>query len=147
MRKKLKASFTIEAGVVVPMIMFITVTVFLVCFFIHDRAVMKSVGIFYAMESAGKATDDSGLSDEISRMLGMRLTRTKGISVSAESDRDAKSIRETGRVPAPFVFEQELNGGRFSSLAEKIDVSNLDGRRALLKYKAISDMAEAFAGE
>ncbi len=147
MKKKLKASFTIEAGVVVPVIMFITVTVFLMCFFIHDRAVMKSVGVFYAMESAGKETDDFGLSDEISRMLGMRLIRTKEISVSAESDGDAAGIRETGRVPAPFVFEQELNGGQFSLLAAEIDVSDLNGRRALLKYKAIIDMAEAFAGE
>ena len=53
MNRQYKGSMTVEAAVVVPMVIFILAAVIYLCFFLHDRAVLQSYSLRQA-ESTGK---------------------------------------------------------------------------------------------
>ncbi len=137
-RKKLKAAFTLEAAVVVPIVMVIIVSMLFIALFIHDCVVMNTVSSYMIMENATKYSEQpESVKDEIMQMLSRRMIISKNIAVEVEGEEDEFSVAGSSEVFVPIPMIQELTD--ISKSTTKINISNLNGRKTLLKYKAITD--------
>lgn len=56
--KKLKASFTIEAAIIVPLTMFIIMAFIYAAFYAHDQVIEKTNGENYILESSASYEDE-----------------------------------------------------------------------------------------
>lgn len=56
--KKLKASFTIEAAIIVPITMFIIMAFIYAAFYAHDQVIEKTDGENYILESPASYEDE-----------------------------------------------------------------------------------------
>ena len=79
-KRKLKAAFTLEAAVVVPIAMIIIVSMLFIAFLIHDCVVMNTVSSYIIMENADKYPDQpETMTDEIMQILSRRIILAKNI--------------------------------------------------------------------
>ena len=72
--KRLNASFTIEAAVIVPLTMFIIMAFLYAAFYAHDRVIEKTGGENYILESPAsyEAEDDTDEDDPRGTLLKYR---------------------------------------------------------------------------
>lgn len=139
-RKKLKAAFTIEAAVIVPIAMVIITALLFFTIYVHDNVIMGTVGTFTIMEEAGKENADvSDMRRDVEDMLSKRMIITKNISVDAQGNEDDFSICIQGDYIVPLRAVRKVLGEDMNQENSKINISNLNGRKTLLKYKAIKD--------
>jgi len=139
-KRKVKAAFTIEAAVIVPILMVIITALLFFAIYIHDNVIMKTVGTFSVMEEAGKQEiDTESMRSYIEEMLYKRMIITKNISVDASGDEDNAKISIQGEYSVPLKVVREVLGEDLSTEKSSINISNLNGRKQLLKYKAIKD--------
>ena len=69
-RRKVKAAFTIEAAVIVPIVMVVITALLFFTIYVHDNVIMGTVGTFTIMEEAGKENVDAGdMRREVEDML------------------------------------------------------------------------------
>lgn len=138
--KKVKAAFTIEAAVIVPIAMIVITALLFFTIYIHDKVIMGTVSTFTIMENAGKEEQDAEtMRDSVEEMLAKRLIITKNISVDVKGDEDNCSIVSEGEYAVPLKVVRDVLGEDLSVEHASINVSNLNGRKTLLKYKAIKD--------
>lgn len=139
--KKLKASFTIEAAVIVPLTMFIIVTFMYMTFYLHDLCVLGSAGISFIMDNAAGFAEgqEKTLASEAEEYINERLIIADSVSVDMEEDDDGLFLSGGADFDVPFGFAGDLLGFSLSEMNTSVNISNLDARGTLLKYKAISD--------
>ena len=137
-KRKLKAAFTLEAAVVVPIAMIIIVSMLFIAFLIHDCVVMNTVSSYIIMENADKYPDQpETMKDEIMQILSRRIILAKNISVEVEGEEETVAVKGSGDFLIPIPMVQDLTG--ISKATTKIHISNLNGRNTLLKYQALCD--------
>ena len=137
-KRKLKAAFTLEAAVVVPIAMVIIVSMLFIAFFIHDCVVMNTVSSYMIMENATRYSEQpEALSDEILQLLSRRMIIAKNISAEVTGEEDQLSVKGSSDFYMPIPMVQELTD--ISNATTSLRISNLNGRKTLLKYKAICD--------
>ena len=140
--KELKAGFTIEASVIVPLSMFVIVAFMYMTFYIHDSVIMASVGADYILENA---QDYTGSTEEIAEdtkdMLECRLIIADDVSVSIEED-DGITLESSADFEFPMAFISTVLGFSQEEVSSSVNISMLDARSTLLKYKAIADGVE-----
>lgn len=145
--KRLRGSFTVEAAVIVPLTMFIVVTFIYMAFYLHDKVVMSCTGADYILENAadysGSLTD---IEDNTEEMLESRLIIADSICVSVSED-DGVTLSSSAQVAMPFSFITDIMGSSVKEAESTVNISMLDGRRTLLKYKAIADGIDLLTGE
>ena len=140
---RLKASFTIEAAVIVPLSMFIIITFMYIAFYMHDCVIMKTVGPYYILESADEyGSSLSGIEENTKEMLESRLIIAGDVSVNLEDD-DGLWLECSAQFDLPFEFFRMLLKASSGSITTEIDISMLEGRDILLEYKALADTAES----
>lgn len=146
--KKLKASFTIEAAVIVPLTMFIIVTFMYMTFYLHDLCVLGSAGKSFIMENAADLTEgqEEALASEAEEYIDGRLIIAESVSVNVEED-EGLSLSGEADFDVPFGFAADLLGFSLSEINTSLNISNLDARGTLLKYKAVSDGIDILSGE
>ena len=137
MRRKIKGSFTVEAAVIVPISMGIIVT--LICFglYLHDAVIIETVGPAAVLEAAGRySSTEQSVKSEVQEMLEKRLSSARGFSVDIKGEEDVRITIEAG-------FDRPLKGlissPGLSGIKTDINLSNLNGRKQVLKYKMIKD--------
>lgn len=139
---RLKASFTIEAAMIVPLSMFVMVTFIYMAFYIHDRAVMGSAGADYILENAADYTQSlAAIETDTEQMLESCLIAADDVSVNVSSG-SAVSLESSALFSVPFGFVTKLAGGISECLSTSVNISMLDARGILLEYKAAADGAE-----
>lgn len=139
-RRKVKAAFTIEAAVIVPIAMVVITALLFFTIYVHDNVIMGTVGTFTIMEEAGKENVDAGdMRREVEDVLSKRMIITKNISVDAQGNEDDFSICISGDYIVPLRVVRKVLGENLNQEKSKINISNLNGRKTLLKYKAIKD--------
>ena len=139
-RKKLKASFTIEASVIVSLTLVLVAAIMIVLFFLHDRVLAGTVSTYEIMEHADRYKEDPGaVSEGISQMLGKRLIAAKGTAVTAEEITGGFQVTVGAEMEIPLAVLRELIGSESEEISEVINVSNLNARETLVKYKTICD--------
>ena len=143
--KRLKASFTIEAAVIVPLTIFIIAAFMYMAFYIHDRAVMGSAGAAYIIENAADYSDSlSTIEEDTREMLENRLIIAENISVSVTDD-DGITLESSADINMPLAFLSSILGTSPDSVSTSVNISMLDGRAQVLKYKAAADGIDVLA--
>ena len=143
--KRLKASFTIEAAVIVPLTIFIIAAFMYMAFYIHDRAVMGSAGAAYILENAADYSDSlSTIEEDTGEMLENRLIIAENISVSV-TDEDGITLESSADINMPLPFLSSILGTSPDSVSTSVNISMLDGRAQVLKYKAAADGIDVLA--
>lgn len=144
-KRKMKAAFTLEAAVIVPIAMIIIVSMLFIAFLIHDCVVMNTVSSYIIMENADKYPEQpETMRDAIMQMLSRQMILTKNIAVEVEGEEEMVTVKGSGDFLIPIPMVQDLTG--ISKASTKICISNLNGRKTLLKYKAIYDGFREIAG-
>ncbi len=137
-KRKLKAAFTLEAAVIVPVAMIIIVSMLFIAFLIHDCVVMNTVSSYIIMENADKDSEQpENMKDEIMQILSRRMIITKNIAIEMEGVEERVSVKGRGDFLIPIPMVQDLTG--ISKATTKLCISNLNGRKTLLKYQALCD--------
>lgn len=140
LRKKLKASFTIEAGVVVPILMLIIVAMITIAFLLHDRVIMSTASTYEVMEHAGDfdAQEEVAIQN-VRNVLDRKLITAENIMVSGESKSEGIRMNASGEADIPLSDVSRLVGEGREKLSVSINVTNLRGRKALIRYKTYMD--------
>ena len=143
MNCRLKASFTIEAAVIVPISMFVIITFMYMAFYMHDCVIIKTVGPYYILENADSYNDSlSGIEEDIADMLEKRLIIAGDVSVVLEED-DGFILKCSAEFDLPLNFIRTLLGASSGSISTQTDISALNARELLLEYKAFADTADS----
>lgn len=136
--RNMKAAFTLEAAVVVPIAMVIIVSMLFIAFFIHDCVVMNTVSSYMIMEKTADYSErPEAVKDEILKMLSGRMIISKNIAINVKGNEDKMSVTGNSEVSIPVPLIQELTDITGSTVS--VNISNLYGRKKLLKYKSICD--------
>ena len=143
----LKASATIEASVIVPLTILIIAAVMTVVLVLHDRVIFPAVSLSGVMEQAGKEADIEELQSSVSELLGTRLLTARDATVAAEAEEDGISVSSGGDIRIPLSAVRALVGEGNNRIDSSVRISNLDGRKALIKYKTICDGLSALSGK
>ena len=145
--KRLRGSFTVEAAVIVPLTMFIVVTFIYMAFYLHDRVIMSCIGADYILENAADYSGSlADIEENTEEMLKSRLIIADKISVSVSED-DGAALSSSAKIAMPFSFITDIMGSSAEDIESTVNISMLDGRKALLKYQAIADGAELLTGD
>ena len=145
--KQLKASATIEAAVVIPVTLVIIAAVLTIVFVLHDRVILNTASLYEVMEQAGAGEDPQELRSAVSDMLQKRLVTAAETSVSADVKEDGVQIDAGGSVQIPLRMVRFLVGEENQQVEAQIRVSNLSGRKLLIKYKTLCDGLSALGKE
>ena len=141
--RKYKGSFTLEAAVIIPLAMALIAALLIFTLAVHDGVIMNTVSIAAIMENAGKFSDDpENIQGEVSDMLLRRLVVAKNISVDVTGTEDECTTTSQGSFQVTSAFIRYFTGEDLTNLNTKVSISNLNGRKMLLKYKTICDSAE-----
>ena len=144
---RLKASATIEAAVIVPITLVIIAAVLVLVFILHDWVILSTASLYEIMEEAGDGEDSGEIQESVSAMLGKRLITADVAGVSADASEDRISVDAEGSVQIPMQLLRTLLGEGFSRIGGEVRVSNLNGRKLLVRYKTICDGVSAFTEE
>lgn len=138
-KKKLKASFTIEASIIVPIALLLVASVMTVVFMLHDRVILSTVSSYEVIEHATQYKDNPQAAEEgILQMLEKRLVTAKNIQTSSEGETDGMSVRTEAEIDVPLGKVQELTNAE-GRIETSVNVSNLNRREQLVRYKTICD--------
>lgn len=134
--KRLKASFTIEASVIIPLTMVIMVWIFFLAFYLHDRVIIGCSGSEFILENIKDGVD----ADEVKSAVEERIIIADDIYVDTD-DEEKNSVSTSGTFNLPDMISD--NGVAGSS----VSLSALSPRSEVLKYKAIADGAQILTGD
>lgn len=138
-KKKMKASFTIEASIIVPIALLLVASVMTVVFMLHDRVILSTVSSYEVIEHATQYKDNPQAAEEgILQMLEKRLVTAKNIQTSSEGETDGMSVRTEAEIDVPLGKVQELTNAE-GRIETSVNVSNLNRREQLVRYKTICD--------
>ncbi|MDO4733957.1 MAG: hypothetical protein Q4A51_01720 [Lachnospiraceae bacterium] len=138
-KKKLKASVTIEASILVPIALLLVASVMTVVFMLHDRVILSTVSSYEVIDHASQYKDDPQAAEEgILQMLEKRLVTAKNIQTSSEGETDGMSVRAEAEIDVPLGKVQELTNAE-GRIETSVNVSNLNRREQLVRYKTICD--------
>lgn len=140
---RLKAGAVIEAAVIVPLTLIILAAVVTVVFVLHDRVILNTVSLYEVMEEAGEGADAQTLQDSVSEMLSRRLITAKDTGVSADPSEDGILVEAGGSIQIPLRIIRYLMGSGYDRIDTDVRVTNLNGRKQLIRYKTICDGLEA----
>ena len=141
----LKAGFTLEAAVIVPLSLVIICTMILLSFYIHDKIVFKSAGVRAVFEN--RSEDTSAIRSSVLDALENGLIMTRNTDVSCEINDDSASVQASGNFNWGYRMISGLFQDSLDTMSEKISISNLDGRSIILKYALADDLKELLKGE
>lgn len=138
-RSRLKASATIEAAVVIPITLVIITAVMTMVFVLHDRVILSTVSQYEAMEQAGESDSSQDIQAAVSEMLQKRLITAHDPVVAASDEEDGLEIDTEGSIEIPMRIVRFLVGEENNQINSQLRISNLSGRKQLIKYKTICD--------
>lgn len=136
--KKVKASFTIEAAFIVPIVMVLIVGVIFISFMAHDMIAMDAISSYTVIDNATQKNEQV-IQSTLQQKLSKGLIVTKNICVDGKKRSDGYVVKTCGNFSLPTFSLSSLFGASTINESSQISISNLDGRGALLKSKAIAD--------
>ncbi len=143
----MQASFTVEAAFIIPLSIFLMVTVILLSFYLHDRAVMNSAGVTAVLSGYSESADVGDMKSSMESALENSFIMTNDASVLVSEDDGEYTLQASAGFDTGFAFVSSLSGSDTLSASCEINISHLDGRGELLKYKLIRDGYQSLTGE
>lgn len=105
MKKRLKASYTIEAALIFPLIMGVIVFIIYMSFFLHDRAVMKSCAYQAALKGSLIRTSESDMRSEALKAAEYNIDglilATENIKTSVNISGSEVTVAYSGNLSIP----------------------------------------------
>ena len=140
--RKYKGSFTLEAAVVVPITMALIAGLVIFTLSVHDGVILNTVSTAIIMENASRfSKEPENIQGKIMDMLSKRLIVTRNIAVEVTGGEDDCTATCSGSFQIASGFIRNMTGTEITDLQSRINISYLNGRKTLLKYKAVCDSA------
>ncbi len=135
-------SFTLEAAVIVPLVMVIMVAVIFLTFYVHDKVTMTAVSDYALLENAGNiGKNEQEITTGMTQLLSDRMIAATDISSSLSGSDNKAYASASAHINLPTAMMRAILGEETENLNQEIDISNLSGRKTLLLYKAIIEGA------
>lgn len=103
-KKYLKGSYTLEATLIMPMILSILVLLIYWAFYLHDRAILSAAAYTAALRGSQMISGEN-ISDEVNKcskdLINNRLLITKGIEQRVEVKGDTIAVSYEGSINIP----------------------------------------------
>ena len=140
-------SFTLEAAVIVPLVMVIMVAAVFLTFFVHDIVTMTAVSDYALLENAGNIKkNEQEITTGMTQLLSDRMIAATDISSSVSGSDNKAYATASAHINLPTAMLKTMLGEETENLNKEIDISNLSGRKTLLLYKAIIEGASEISG-
>lgn len=134
------AFFTIEAGVVIPIIFVLLVCVISLTFYVHDAIAVQTACMETAVKNAEavKKEEQSGIG-ELSQELDARMLLMRNAKVVLETEKNSLTVQADAASQYPSAMVRDLLTQSANGAAYKVCLDHLDARKEILGYKALSD--------
>lgn len=143
-----KGSFTMEAAVVVPIVMVTFLAVIFAAFMVHDKTVMQSVSEYALLESADDLSRGMKQAEKnITELLDSRLLSASDIRATFQSRDNYAEVTCKATFHTPLHMAGKMLGFHSGQISVVLDASCLRGRPALLHYKLLLDGAQELLGQ
>lgn len=140
-------SFTLEAAVIVPLVMVIMVAAVFLTFYVHDIVTMTAVSDYALLENAGNIRkNEQEITKGMTQLLSDRMIAATDISFSVSGSDNKAYATASAHINLPTAMLKTMLGEETENLNKEIDISNLSGRKTLLLYKAIIEGASEISG-
>lgn len=140
-------SFTLEAAVIVPLVMVIMVAAVFLTFYVHDIVTMTAVSDYALLENAGNIKkNEQEITTGMTQLLSDRMIAATDISSSVSGSDNKAYATASAHINLPTAMLKNMLGEETENLNKEIDISNLSGRKTLLFYKAIIEGASEISG-
>lgn len=140
-------SFTLEAAVIVPLVMVIMVAAVFLTFYVHDIVTMTAVSDYALLENAGNIRkNEQEITTGMTQLLSDRMIAATDISSSVSGSDNKAYATASAHINLPTAMLKTMLGEETENLNKEIDISNLSGRKTLLLYKAIIEGASEISG-
>lgn len=140
-------SFTLEAAVIVPLVMVIMVAAVFLTFYVHDIVTMTAVSDYALLENAGNIRkNEQEITKGMTQLLSDRMIAATDISSSVSGSDNKAYATASAHINLPTAMLKTMLGEETENLNKEIDISNLSGRKTLLLYKAIIEGASEISG-
>ncbi len=140
-------SYTLEAAVIVPIVMVIMVAAIFLTFYVHDQVTMTAVSDYALLENAGNiGSNETQITSGMTSLLSDRMIVATDISSSVSGSDNKAYASASAHINIPLAMMKTMLGEEAENLSEEIDISNLAGRKTLLLYKAIIEGASELTG-
>lgn len=140
-------SFTLEAAVIVPLVMVIMVAAVFLTFYVHDIVTMTAVSDYALLKNAGNIRkNEQEITTGMTQLLSDRMIAATDISSSVSGSDNKAYATASAHINLPTAMLKTMLGEETENLNKEIDISNLSGRKTLLLYKAIIEGASEISG-
>lgn len=139
---KLQAGFTIEAAVIVPIILILTLCVTFAAFYLHDNTVIKAVNTDVSVKNIGAdKKNEAEMSAEIQKKIEESLLMIDVEHAELSIDENSKEFKAviSGNADAPKGMAQKILPVYFEGVEQELKTANTNARQTLNGYKAFCD--------
>ncbi len=141
-KHELQAGFTIEAAVIVPIILILTFCVTFAAFFLHDSTVIKAVNTDVSVKNKGeKNADESEMSAEIQQKIEESLLMIDVEHAELSQDEGSKEFNAmiSASAAKPKSMAEKILPVYFDGIEYELKTANTNARQTLNGYKAFCD--------
>lgn len=127
MRKKyLDGSYTIEAALIVPIVIFIIISIIYYSFYLHDSLVMKSCGYGFVLDYENySGLGEEELSEKARNLLDERTILAQNISADVDLKNNGMEIYYSGSFSFPFIGLREILENNISDINRSTKVKSI----------------------
>lgn len=138
--KSYRGSYSIEAALVIPIVLIVIITVIYYSFYLHDSLVMKSLGYSFALDNYNYQDFSE---DELSSIaIGLMDSKTiivEHISVKVKLNNDGMDISYQGEFSFPFLGLKKILKESVSEINRETQVGSVLKSDFLRKCKVAKD--------
>ena len=140
-KKNVQASFTIEAAVVIPIVLVLFAALIFLTFFAHDSITIHAAGTAAVLEQA-EAFKDKKLSAETREDTDLltHLLVAEDASLSISETGEGLTASLSAGFHVPLLMVRTILGDAAQNLRAEINLTHLDARKEILGYKALTDI-------
>ncbi len=139
MSGRCRASFTIEAAVVVPFVMLIFMAVLYTGFYVYDQVTVTAAAEYSVLEQAERCLMGRADSSGIQAALSGRLLKAAVSSVSVSGGTDHCRAEISASFSVPLLMVRQLTSEALGDIRSGAEGHSFDGRKKLLLYKSLCD--------
>lgn len=134
-----EGSFTLEAAVIVPLVMLILTSVVFMGMYLYDSVTIAAVSDYAVLSSIGKKGSIEGTDSKIQSLLEGKMIAASGIRAFIEGNNKKITAAAHADVNIPLKMIRNILGNGQGNVSSEIVLSNINGREVLILYKSIID--------
>lgn len=142
-RRYLKGSYTIEATLIVPIVLLIIISIIYYSFYLHDSLIMKSCGYGFVLDNENYADiSESELSEKARKLLDDRTILAQNISADVKLKNNGMEIYYSGNFSFPFIGLRKILENSISEINRSTKVKSISKSDFIRGSKVAKDLLE-----